>query len=492
MKITKIQAADGSERWAVMSDEGGDPLETCDTEELAAKWMKERDPSKDKRDARKRVLRVDAAGMLKPPERMRNGYLKVEGLLTRTGVFVYQNEDGTERRELRLPEEVFKPESIATFQMMPITDEHPPVYLDANNTAKYQKGQLGDSITREGKFMRAPMLITDKALVAKLEKGEAVEISNGYSCEIEERSGTTDEGERFDCIQRNIVGNHAAIVPGGRAGPEARVRMDSGADVLLSISGVGSKPPPSLVEPENQTVDKIIVAGVPYDAGSPQLAAAQQALQAKLDAEQKKRDDDDKVRADADKKRDDAIAELQKKLDANQAKADKAEAELEKANKDLKAAPAKVTAELKARMALEASATKVLGSKAAKKFDALDDKQLKLAVLKKTDPELKLDGKSDAYVDARFDLAIEEFSLDDDEGGEHEDDETGAAAARRGVRGDDEDDDDLEPGDTSARMTDEEANEEHTDSATAKAAMEQRHRDAWRQPLGSRSGRAEQ
>jgi hypothetical protein len=396
---------------------------------------------------------------------------------------VYRNADGTPRRELRLPEDVFHPDSLNSFSMVPVTDDHPPTFLNPKNTADFQRGHLGDSVTREGDFMRAPMMITDAALIAKIEKGQAVELSNGYVCDLEEKPGVTDDGDRYDCIQRNIIANHVAIVAVGRAGRGARVRMDSGADVLLSISGDGVQPPTSLVEPETTTVEKILIAGVQYDAGSAQAAAAMQALQAKMDAEAKSRADADKVRADADAKRDEDFKKLQAESEKNKARADAESEEAKKAQTELKAAPAREAAKIKARMALESSSRRVLGDNRAAKFDALDDKELKLAVLKETNPDLKLDGKTDAYIDARFDHAIEQLDVDDGT----ETDEDGVAAARRAVKTDDDEGGESDPGNPVDQMTTAQANEEHTDSATAKAAMEKRHRDEWKKPIGGRA-----
>ena len=43
------------------------------------------------------------------------GYLRDRPILTTTGIFEYLNSDGSVRRELRLPDEVFAPESLASY-----------------------------------------------------------------------------------------------------------------------------------------------------------------------------------------------------------------------------------------------------------------------------------------------------------------------------------------------------------------------------------------
>src|SRR5690606_27126345 len=87
----------------------------------------------------------------------------------------------------------------------------------------------------------ADMLITHADTIADIDKGKR-ELSCGYSCDLEHVPGEwidprTGVAHRYDAIQRNIRGNHVAVVSKGRAGPEARVRLDSAeAGVLVSDS----------------------------------------------------------------------------------------------------------------------------------------------------------------------------------------------------------------------------------------------------------------
>lgn len=94
-----------------------------------------------------------------------------------------------------------------------------------------------------------------------------------------------------------------------------------------------------------------------------------------------------------------------KELEQTKAKMDAASEELKKRTEELKAAPTKIREELEARMDLEEKARGVLGAEA--KLDALSDRDVKLLVLTKLSPAAKLDGKSDDYVQARFDSALE-------------------------------------------------------------------------------------
>ena len=52
------------------------------------------------------------------------GYLVDHPIVTTCGIFEYKNEDGSTRRELRLPEEVFAKESLESYKGQPIIITH--------------------------------------------------------------------------------------------------------------------------------------------------------------------------------------------------------------------------------------------------------------------------------------------------------------------------------------------------------------------------------
>ena len=61
-----------------------------------------------------------------PAETTPEGFLVARAAVTSVGVFTYR-EDGTTRRELRLPEEVFAQESLDSLKCKPLTLYHPDV-----------------------------------------------------------------------------------------------------------------------------------------------------------------------------------------------------------------------------------------------------------------------------------------------------------------------------------------------------------------------------
>ena len=95
--------------------------------------------------------RFDTTAVARTPEFTPNGWLKADATLTRCGVFRYRNADGSIRRELRHPDDVFKADSLATLELVPMTNRHPPEQLlDGENAKVRQVGQVGDTIKRDG------------------------------------------------------------------------------------------------------------------------------------------------------------------------------------------------------------------------------------------------------------------------------------------------------------------------------------------------------
>lgn len=158
-----------------------------------------------------------------------DGYLRVTARIARTGVQNYLRHeyglDGDPNEIIRVyrpEEEVFDEESMASFGLKPVTDNHPEDFVDARNIRKHAVGYSGETITRDGKYLKATLLITDADAIERVNQGRE-EISPGYSHELVFESGKTKDGERYDAIQRKIRGNHIAIVDAGRCGGECRI-----------------------------------------------------------------------------------------------------------------------------------------------------------------------------------------------------------------------------------------------------------------------------
>ncbi len=119
---------------------------------------------------------------------------------------------------LRPEAEVFSPETIASFEGMPVTDDHPPDGVDIGNIRALQKGHAHNvrrGSGEESDLLLADLIITDPFLIDRIMDGKR-EISCGYTYELHEENGTY--------IQRKIRGNHVAVVDTGRAGHRVSIR----------------------------------------------------------------------------------------------------------------------------------------------------------------------------------------------------------------------------------------------------------------------------
>jgi uncharacterized protein len=148
--------------------------------------------------------------------------------INRTGVQVYTARelglDGGDEKRFRLyrsPTEVFRKETLDSFENQTATDDHPPEDISAENWHVFAKGEVRD-IAADGQFTAANLLVKAADLISKVRDGK-VEISCGYAFDLDMKPGTTPEGEEFDGRQTNIVGNHVAIVDYGRAGSSVRI-----------------------------------------------------------------------------------------------------------------------------------------------------------------------------------------------------------------------------------------------------------------------------
>ena len=155
----------------------------------------------------KRVIRLDSLPLgqtMFTPE----GYLMDRPILTSVGIFEYGNPDGSIRRELRLPEEVFSTESLKSYKGKPIIITHDAGLIDKNNVEDEQIGTILGEGYQSGDDVRAEIVIHD---TDEMRRCGLKELSLGYNLELDETPGVW-EGQPYDAIQRNIRINHLALV----------------------------------------------------------------------------------------------------------------------------------------------------------------------------------------------------------------------------------------------------------------------------------------
>lgn len=159
--------------------------------------------------------------------RMPNGFLVCKNVpIARTGTQDYQGSELgiAERPDDMFPvqreeSDVFDPAAIASFEGVPLVDEHPANDVTVDNAAYLMRGFIKDVRRGEGKDadkMMADIIATDPIVIAEIENGKR-EISCGYKCDYE-----TDADGRIS--QRNIRGNHVALVYKGRAGQDVAIK----------------------------------------------------------------------------------------------------------------------------------------------------------------------------------------------------------------------------------------------------------------------------
>lgn len=150
------------------------------------------------------------------------GYFYDTPILTRTGIFEYVQPDGSIRRELRRPEDVFDPESLASYEGKPVIITHSAQTVDTSNIHKEEVGCILTPGYQDGETVRAKIVLHDPDAV---KASGFRELSLGYHLELIETPGELD-GMAYDAIQTNIRVNHLALVAAARAGEDTRLNMD--------------------------------------------------------------------------------------------------------------------------------------------------------------------------------------------------------------------------------------------------------------------------
>jgi len=295
---------------------------------------------------------------------------------------------------------VASPESLASFAGKAITLEHPPVLLDSANTKDYQIGFSGTEVVYDNGFVRAVMTITDEEAIKRIMRGDAKEVSAGYRVNYEATPGVTDSGENYDGIQKEISGNHIAVVRRGRAGPQVKLHLDrlDAADPSLF----------TLTEEPSMTA-KVNFDGAEFEVTeSVALAVTKEREDAKKSYEDMKKMYDGMMSKASEMKEEmDAMQkEMQGKTDSAEGRADALAEEVESLKTDLEAAKqVNVDSLVEERIALIDKARTSLDS--AFDFAGKSAREIMEASIKAVRGDADLSERSDDYVTAMFDTLAE-------------------------------------------------------------------------------------
>lgn len=200
-----------------------------------------------------------------------NGYILIRNNpITKTGVFPYLARDIF--KELppnvssdqiiyvyRPAEELAKQETINSFKLVPLINDHEMLGVGDGFTPPEQKGVhgfTGEDVYFDGKYLLSSLRILSSSLNSAIDSGK-VELSAGYRAKYEFSSGVY-EGQNYQAIQRDIYANHIALVDEGRSGPDVAV-LDSflitldAKDLTMHIKALDAKP--GVAEMQLQALD---------------------------------------------------------------------------------------------------------------------------------------------------------------------------------------------------------------------------------------------
>ncbi|HDZ0657515.1 TPA: DUF2213 domain-containing protein [Klebsiella pneumoniae] len=120
----------------------------------------------------------------------------------------------------RHPDELRK--AAKTFNNIPVLNKHIPDFpTDPPN--EFRVGVTHSNAEFDGTYLTVGMSIWDNSAIAGIESGEQRELSASYKYVADMTPGVTPDGEPYDGVMRDIFGNHEALVPDGRAGPDVLV-----------------------------------------------------------------------------------------------------------------------------------------------------------------------------------------------------------------------------------------------------------------------------
>lgn len=167
------------------------------------------------------------------------GFLVCIGVpIARTGEMVYDKteipldaDSNGKIKVSRSDKEVFRPETIASFEGKPITITHPKEDVTPENWKDLAKGEIVNVRRGDGEFsdsLMADLLVKDKTAIALVKSGLR-EVSCGYDADwLQEESGVG--------WQENIYGNHLALVDQGRAGSSYAINDSKGKGTRMKLS----------------------------------------------------------------------------------------------------------------------------------------------------------------------------------------------------------------------------------------------------------------
>ena len=374
------------------------------------------------------------------------GFLIDHPIVTTVGIFEYMNPDGSIRRELRLPEEVFAPESLESYKGKPIIVTHRAGRVTTDNVEKETIGTMLTAAVKDGENVRVEIVIHNTDAL----KTGLRELSLGYDLDLDETPGEWN-GQPYDAIQRNIRVNHLALVSAARAGEQARLNIDekenltggpemeqnktdSGlspeeleeaiADFIAkknaattstdSNTATGDTTPApdgevtTTVNPEEQANDEDVVQSVKERRDRRDAETASNSKETALETITQQDADIDALLK--------LIEQLRAERDFAGANADGNDADCGTVQKDGDESKSQSlnldSAAIDRLVASKIDVIRIADQLHLDGVDVMSVKYGKKTVIKSVYPDMRLDGKSDDYIDALFDLTKQKIKSD--------------------------------------------------------------------------------
>lgn len=372
------------------------------------------------------ALRFDRAEISPDWEETPEGYLRIKATFARTGLQRYRRQDGKEAIEYRPEEEVSRKDALLSLANLPVTLEHPPELLTPDTCRQYQRGHTGSMVEYRSPFAVGFVTVTDREAIDAVKRGDAREVSVGYRVKFDATPGVTPDGQRYDGVQREISGNHVAIVRKGRAGPEVRLHMDS----AYAVDPIPTETEGDQSSEQEEPMPAQIRADAKKSKAPPPMEEEEEAMEGEGEEGMEEEEMDgggagnlgsykvakkdgggpmvpkamyDKACAE----RDDAIAAHERDLGRLDALVDRLDSLESEIDSRIDADDIDIDALVNARLELIDRATAITGERPT--FDGLTDRELMIESLERVgvDPS-RFEGRSDDYVAATFDTYAEQ------------------------------------------------------------------------------------
>lgn len=217
-------------------------------------------------------------------------------------------------RLLRDPEELRK--AVSTFNNKPILNRHIGVSV-INPPKDAIIGSTGEVADFDGTYLSNSMVIWDVDSIMGIETERQKENSSSYRYRLDMTAGEY-EGEAYDGVMRDIVCNHVAIVPSGRAGSDVFVydsKPSIGKTLMSKLDKLWAYILPKLAsDADPEEVKKEVSKVIKDDATQAEKDNESEAERLKREErELKEREEREKKDREKDRRADDSETEEEKK-----------------------------------------------------------------------------------------------------------------------------------------------------------------------------------